>query len=181
MRCILGPLPADQFLAVIKGIACQLITAINQAIQMDSTLNTTFGSFSTAITLSLGLSSFRERVFGGQICVPEERYGKAALVSSQQCHGSLCLSTVILGRSWLETSLVPGKFVNCQLLFWHGLQTTVDLRKQMQIIWGHSFWCLQNMARSSEQLPLASLQPASPCLQGTFSPISAPADRKLLD
>ncbi|KAK8777833.1 hypothetical protein V5799_020824, partial [Amblyomma americanum] len=54
--CILGQLPADQFLAVIKGIACQLITAINQAIQMDSTLQATFGTFSTAITASLGLS-----------------------------------------------------------------------------------------------------------------------------
>ncbi|XP_077489335.1 uncharacterized protein LOC144100195 [Amblyomma americanum] len=54
--CILTQLPMDQLRAVLQGIICQLINAINQALQGNVALQTTLIAFRLAITTALGVT-----------------------------------------------------------------------------------------------------------------------------
>ncbi|KAK8776374.1 hypothetical protein V5799_030282 [Amblyomma americanum] len=59
--CALRELPVDQFRIVIKGVACQLINAVNAAVQSDSSLRMDFLSFGSTLTTSLNVNSrYRE-------------------------------------------------------------------------------------------------------------------------
>lgn len=57
--CILGQIPTQQFLDVIKGVACTLVNVLNQAASaasVDITVTTALGTFGSALTSSLGLT-----------------------------------------------------------------------------------------------------------------------------
>ncbi|KAL1434438.1 hypothetical protein MTO96_011537 [Rhipicephalus appendiculatus] len=53
--CILTQLPQDQFMSVSRNFACELIKAINSAVQTNAALQLAFTGFSTALSTSLGL------------------------------------------------------------------------------------------------------------------------------
>ncbi|XP_065283756.1 uncharacterized protein [Dermacentor albipictus] len=53
--CILSQLPANQFLTVIRSTTCNLIKAVNSAVQGNSMLQLAFMGFSAALSASTGV------------------------------------------------------------------------------------------------------------------------------